>query len=314
MSGDPQQFEVERPGQRVDRLVAERVPELSRSRVRALLDEGQVRVDGAAVKPSFKPNVGAIITVEVPAARPTELVPEDLGLELLYEDADLAVVYKPAGLVVHPSKGHDTGTLVHGLLHALSELSGIGGEERPGIVHRLDKGTSGVMVVAKRDEAHRALKEQFSDHSIERRYLALVLGSPRLDAGQVENQLGRAANDRFRFTEVEEGGRRAETWWWVQERMHRSALMECKLETGRTHQVRVHLSELGHPLLGDPLYRARQTAPPEIAALLEDVDHQLLHAAVLAFDHPSTGERLRFEREPPEDFQRVLEGLRALSD
>ncbi|MCB9797014.1 MAG: RluA family pseudouridine synthase [Alphaproteobacteria bacterium] len=288
------------------------MPELSRSRVRALVDEGQVQVDGQAAKPSFKPSVGARVRVTLPELRPSALEPEDLGLRLLYEDEDLAVVVKPAGVVAHPSKGHETGTLVHGLLHALGELSGIGGEERPGIVHRLDKGTSGVMVVAKRDEAHRDLKEQFSAHSIERRYLALVLGQPRLDAGHVENQLGRAPNDRFRFTEVSEGGKRAETWWWVRERFEGAALVECKLETGRTHQVRVHMTELGHPLLGDPLYRGRRSPVPSVAALLEGVDHQLLHAAVLAFDHPIRGERLRFEEPPPEDFQRVLQDLRGL--
>ena len=300
-------------GQRIDRFVAVQLPELSRARVQALIDEGAITVDGRAPKASDKPPAGAIIEVEIPDMRPSELVAEDLDLEILFEDPDLVVLFKPAGLVVHPARGHGSGTLVHGLLHAVSDLSGIGGEERPGIVHRLDKGTSGVMVVAKNDFAHRALKEQFSDHSIERRYLAVVLGGPDLVSGAIETQIGRAPSDRLRFASVEDGGRRALTRWRMRERLGPCTLMGCRLETGRTHQVRVHMSESGWPILGDPLYRARRTAPPAVAAVVEGLDHQLLHAYRLDFKHPRSGKRVRFEHPPPEDFQRVVEALRTLA-
>ena len=299
--------------ERLDKLLAAALPDLSRARVQALVAEGKVTIRGTARKASFKPNVGDEVLVEVPEVVQTELVAQDLSLELLHEDQDLVVVNKPAGMVVHPSKGHPDGTLVNGLLHAVGDLAGIGGELRPGIVHRLDKGTSGVMVAAKNDQAHRHLKEQFSAHSIERRYYTLVLGGPDLDGGRLESELGRDPRDRLRQASVEEGqGRYARTDWFVVERLHRSTLMECRLHTGRTHQVRVHLSEQGWPILGDPTYRDRQTAPVAIRQLLEGVDHQLLHARVLGFDHPRSGQRLRFVQEPPADFQRVLEGLRAL--
>lgn len=303
---------MDNSGMRVDRFIAAQRPELSRARVQALIVEGAVTVDGRVVRPSEKPAFGALIRVDAPENKPSALVPEDLNLEILFEDPELVVLFKPAGLVVHPARGHGTSTLVHGLLHAVDDLSGIGGEERPGIVHRLDKGTSGVMVVAKNDLAHRALKAQFSDHTIERRYLALVLGGPDLVSGVIHTQLGRAPSDRLRFASVEDGGREAITRWRLRERLGPCALLECRLETGRTHQVRVHLSESGWPILGDPLYRARRNPPQAVAALLTDIDHQLLHAYRLDFDHPRTGKRLRFERQPPEDFQRVLEGLREL--
>lgn len=300
-------------GARLDRFIADQLPDLSRARVQALIAEGAVRVDGQPARASAKPPEGAAIEVVVPPLRPSELQAEDLDLEILHEDPDVVVLFKPAGVVVHPARGHETGTLVHGLLHAVEDLSGIGGEERPGIVHRLDKGTSGVMVVAKHDIAHRSLKEQFSEHSVERRYLAVVLGGPDLVNGLIHTQIGRASSDRLRFTNVEEGGREAITRWKLRERLGPCALLECRLETGRTHQVRVHLSESGWPILGDPLYRARKTPPPAVAAVVAELDHQLLHAYRLDFEHPRTGKRMRFEREPPEDFQAILTALRALS-
>ena len=296
--------------ERLDKLLCRQLPELSRSRIKALIDGGNVLVDGLPRKPAFKPNVGSVVSLEVPQIVPLSLEPEDLQLSLLFEDRDVAVVDKRAGMVVHPSKGHDRGTLVHGLLHALGDLSGIGGVERPGIVHRLDKGTSGVMVIAKNDLAHASLKEQFTAHSVERRYDALVLGSPDLNGGRIESQLGRHPRDRMRQAEVLEG-RHATTDWRVQERFDRATLLCCTLHTGRTHQVRVHLSARGWPILGDPVYRDRQTPPVHIRELLTDVDHQLLHARVLAFDHPRSGERMSFSRDVPDDFRGVLEGLRA---
>lgn len=299
--------------ERLDRLIARSIPEMSRSRAKALIEGGHVRVDTVVrSSASIKLQAGQGVQVVVPPLEKLSLIAEDLDLEIVFEDADLLVVNKRAGMVVHPSKGHDSGTLVHGLLHHISDLSGIGGTERPGIVHRLDKGTSGVMVVAKSDVAHQALKDQFFDHSITREYWALVLGIPDLNAGHVEGWLGRKENDRMRFAAVAEGeGRWARTHWKVVERLHRSSLIACRLETGRTHQVRVHMASKNWPLLADPMYRNRQTLPPEIQSLVKDVDHQLLHARLLAFDHPRTGERMSFECPVPEDFQQVLDGLRA---
>jgi 23S rRNA pseudouridine1911/1915/1917 synthase len=299
--------------ERLDRLIARSIPEMSRSRAKALIEAGHVRVNAVVrVSASTKLQAGQSIHVVVPPLEQLSLIPEDLNLDIVFEDDDLLVVNKRAGMVVHPSKGHDSGTLVHGLLHCITDLSGIGGTERPGIVHRLDKGTSGVMVVAKSDVAHQGLKDQFFDHSITREYWALVLGTPDLNAGQVEGWLGRKENDRMRFATVAEGeGRWARTHWKVVQRLHRSSLLACRLETGRTHQVRVHMASKNWPLLGDPMYRNRQTMPPTIQRLLQDVDHQLLHARLLAFDHPRTGERLSFECPVPADFQQVLEGLRA---
>lgn len=299
--------------ERLDKMLVRELPELSRSRIQALIRSGDVTVEGRQVKTSYKTDAGQTIQVVVPDLLRTELVAQDLGLEVLYQDADVVVVNKPAGMVTHPSKGHPDGTLVNALLFAVNDLSGIGGEERPGIVHRLDKGTSGVMIAAKNDLAHRHLKEQFSAHTTERVYWALVLGLPDLQAGRIDKEIGRDPRDRLRQAVVDEGrGRSAATRWQVVERFVRSSLVECRLETGRTHQVRVHLSSEGWPILGDPLYRDRQTPFPPIQALLDGVDHQMLHARLLGFDHPRTGERMVFTHEPPEDFRRVLEGLRCL--
>ncbi len=299
--------------ERLDRLIARSIPEMSRSRAKALIEAGHVCVNAVVrVSASTKVQAGQSIHVVVPPLEQLSLIPEDLNLDIVFEDDDLLVVNKRAGMVVHPSKGHDSGTLVHGLLHCITDLSGIGGTERPGIVHRLDKGTSGVMVVAKSDLAHQGLKDQFFDHSITREYWALVLGTPDLNAGHVEGWLGRKENDRMRFATVAEGeGRWARTHWKVVQRLHRSSLLACRLETGRTHQVRVHMASKNWPLLGDPMYRNRQTMPPVIHGLLREVDHQLLHARLLAFDHPRSGERLSFECPVPADFQQVLDGLRA---
>jgi len=306
------EFEIEVGGVRLDRLVTDRLTHLSRARVIALIRGGMVSVNGAAAKPSTRPLAGAVITVDEPPPVEARLEPQDIPLTILHQDEDLAVVVKPAGMVSHPAPGHYDGTLVNALLHHLDDLSGVGGEARPGIVHRLDKGTSGVMVVAKRDEAHRALQVQFAAHTIERAYWALVLEGPRVLEGTLESELGRNPHERMRYASVERNGRRAVTHWRVAERLHRSTLIECRLETGRTHQIRVHMSEQGWPVMCDPMYRARRTPPPVISALLGGIDHQLLHARLLAFDHPRTGERVSFEYPPPEDFQSVLDGLRAI--
>jgi 23S rRNA pseudouridine1911/1915/1917 synthase len=262
------------------------------------------------------------VVIRVPEVKPSVLEPEDLNLDIRYRDEHIAVVNKPAGMVVHPSRGHDRSTLVHGLMHAFDRLPVLGGEERPGIVHRLDKGTSGLMVVACTDQAHLHLQKQFADHSAGRHYLALALGVPDLEAGCIRSSLGRDPKDRFRFRSVEEGGKEAVTHWRVEERLaprkkgklntHWVSAIRCRLETGRTHQVRVHLLEQNLPILGDPLYRSRTQPPQWLHAMLSEIDHQLLHARRLELSHPVSGERMVFEVPPPPDFQQVLEALRSL--
>lgn len=324
---------------RLDRALARAFPEHSRARVQAWIAEGRVTVDGAAERPSTKLRPGQVVEVSVPPVVVGRIEPEDLGVPILFEDADLVVVVKPAGMAVHPSAGHPGGTLVNTLLAQVSGLSGIGGEERPGIVHRLDLGTSGVMVAAKNDLTHRALSALFAVHDIERRYLALVHRVPLHDAGRFESVLARDPQHRMRFAslppeqapddeprvlidrwgdggEPEEEdeeelalearrarGRRAATRWRVLARGDRLALVECTLETGRTHQVRVHLSEAGHPIVGDNLYNRRDcVAPAALRTAAEALTHPLLHAWVLGFVHPRTGEALRFVAPPPADF------------
>jgi len=312
---------LEKGGGRLDKVLAKVLPEFTRSRLQKLIEQGCVQVDGETVRPSYKPRAGQLVLLRLPEVKSTDLLPEDLDLNIVYQDDDIAVINKRAGMVVHPSKGHDTGTLVHGLLHALGKLPVLSGEERPGIVHRLDKGTSGLMVVACSDRAHQSLQKQFADHSAGRHYMALCLGVPDFGAGCIRSSLGRDSRDRFRFCSVDQGGKAAVTHWQVMERLvprrsgklksHWASLIACRLETGRTHQVRVHLAEQDLPILGDPLYRCRKQPPDWMRALLTDVDHQLLHARRLELNHPATGERLVFEAEPPADFQGLLTALRA---
>ncbi len=293
--------------ERLDRALAEAFPDLSRTRIQALIAEGQVLVDGTA--PLRRVPGGALVTLRLPEARPTELVAEDLPLTILYQDPDLLVIDKAAGMVVHPGPGHSSGTLVHALLHHLRApgggrpaLSSISGDERPGIVHRLDVGTSGVMVVACNDAAHRGLSEQFAVHSIDRRYLAIIHKVPLHDGGVIRSSLGRDPEDRLRFVSRPDG-RPAVTHWRVRARGERVALVECRLETGRTHQIRVHLTEAGHSLLGDRTYQRRDcTASGALRPLVEALKRPMLHAWVLAFTHPRTGERLRFSTPLPPDF------------
>ena len=308
-------------GRRLDKILSEIWPEFTRSRLHKLIEQGHVEVDGTVVRPAFRPRTGQEVVLRLPEVAPTELIPEDLGLDICYQDDHIAVINKPSGMVVHPSKGHDSGTLVHGLLHALGSLPVLGGEERPGIVHRLDKGTSGLMVVACNDKAHLNLQKQFADHSAGRHYMALCLGVPDLEAGCIRSELGRDVRDRFRFTSVESGGKHAVTHWKLEERLaarkksklmtHWASVVACRLETGRTHQVRVHLLEKDLPILGDPIYKTRRQPPDWMHALLKPIDHQLLHARRLELDHPKTGERLVFEAAPPADFQGLIDALRS---
>ncbi len=292
-------------GRRLDVLVAEIVPGLSRARVQRLIGGGDLRVNDAAVRPSYRVRAGDRVRGELPLPRPTGLVPEPIPLDVVHEDDALIVIDKPPGLVVHPAAGHATGTLVHALLHHCDDLSGIGGVTRPGIVHRLDKDTSGLLVAAKNDAAHAALADQFRDHSIERQYLALVRGTPRADGGTIDAPIARHPTDRRRFT-TRTPGRAAVTHWKVERRLAGHSLLRVRLETGRTHQIRVHLASVGLPVAGDPVYGGGKRG-----ARLPGLTRQALHAAVLGFDHPSGGARVRWVAPLPADLAAIVEALDA---
>ena len=310
-------------GARLDMFLADALPAFSRSRLQELIAAGDVTIDGAVARDAgrkLKP--GQVVTLEVPAPMPALLAAQDMPLVVAYEDDDLVVIDKPAGLVVHPAGGHEDGTLVNALIaHCGASLSGIGGVRRPGIVHRLDKDTSGLLVVAKNDHAHRALSAQFADHGrtgpLERAYLAIVWGAPRRAHGTIDAPLERSTKNRERMAIAAEGhGREAITHYEVLARYPAgeseplASLVRCELETGRTHQIRVHMAHIGHPLLGDKLYGSgfatKSARLPEAAqqALLA-LDRQALHAALLGFAHPRTGETLGFSSDPPADFARM---------
>lgn len=299
-------------GLRLDRFLALRLPELSRSRLQALVREGRLTLGGRVIdEPGHRVKPGDALALEVPAPRAAAPAAEARALEVLFEDEHLIVIVKSAGIVVHPAPGHADGTLVNALLaHCAGSLSGIGGVLRPGIVHRLDREVSGVMVVAKHDRAHVGLAGQFSVHSIERVYEAIVWGVPGMAAGTVDRPLGRHPVDRKRMAIVHRGGKRAVTHWRLLEAAGtRAARLEFRLETGRTHQIRVHAASLGHPILGDRLYgRGRDGAGP---AAVRDLDRILLHARRLGFVHPVTGAALRFDVPPPSLYEGILELLRA---
>ncbi|MBI1724509.1 MAG: RluA family pseudouridine synthase [Candidatus Tectomicrobia bacterium] len=296
---------------RLDTFLAARLPQFSRARLQVLIKAGRARVDGKpAAKAGQVLRPGARVEVEVPPPEPSYLAPEAIPLDVRYEDAHLLVVNKPPGLVVHPGAGRKTGTLAAALLHhCRGQLSGIGGVERPGIVHRLDKDTSGLLLAAKTDSAHRRLSADLKARRIHRAYLAIVRGVPGRDQDAVDAPIGRHSTPRTEMA-VAERGRRAVTRWKVRERFKGAALLEVTLETGRTHQVRVHLAHIGHPVLGDPVYGRGRVAkkgeelPPGLIA------RQALHAFRLRFTHPATGEERTIEAPPPGDFQQALEGLR----
>jgi 23S rRNA pseudouridine1911/1915/1917 synthase len=287
-------------GQRLDLALAVWTG-ASRSQTRRWIEAGLVRVNQQAARAAWRLQEGDRVEAEPPEPVALEVTSEPIPLHVLYEDRELIVIDKPAGLVVHPAPGHPSGTLVNALLHHCRDLSGIGGVLRPGIVHRLDRGTSGVLVVAKSDAAHRALADQFRTHSVERVYRALVRGAPTHESGRVERPVGRHPSDRKRMSVRTASGREARTAWRVLRRFARSgyAWLEVRPETGRTHQIRVHLASAGLPIAGDPVYgRAR----PKALGLARPA----LHAAVLGFVHPGTGERLRFEAALPEDLAHAL--------
>ncbi len=303
-------------GARLDRHLSQVFGDLSRTRLKSLIEQGKVEIDDRTItEPSYRVKPGEHVMVAWVPAVEADPEPQTIPLTVLYEDADLIVIDKPAGMVVHPAPGNPDGTLVNALLgHCGDSLSGIGGVRRPGIVHRLDKDTSGVMVAAKTDRAHQGLATLFAEHDIERVYMALVFGAPIRPRGVIEGPIGRDPKDRKRMA-VREGGKAALTHYRVARRFGAAAsLLECRLETGRTHQIRVHLANAGYPVIGDPVYgRRRQAMPKGLDAAGQDavraLGRQALHAAVLGFRHPVSGETLRFEAPMPEDMRAVIRAL-----
>jgi len=306
-------FEVdaEHAGQRLDICFSE-LADVPRSQVRRWILDGKVLLNGDVVRPSRKVSTGDIAVGELPEPEPTQLLAEDIPLEVLYTDKDLIVIDKAAGMVVHPAPGHSQGTLVNALLYHCDDLAGVGGVLRPGIVHRLDRGTSGVMVVAKNDDAHRHLSEQFHDHTIERMYLAFVRALPSAASGKVDAAIGRHPKDRKRMSIRTESGRAARTNWRVLRRYPSAGLsqLEIRPETGRTHQIRVHLSSAGMPIAGDPVY-GRSREKQRGRGFRIELERPALHAARLTFSHPRTGERLDFSAALPEDLAALEQALAA---
>ncbi|WP_373276335.1 RluA family pseudouridine synthase [Sphingomonas agri] len=296
-------------GWRLDRALAAALPTLSRERLKALIRSGAVETDGGAVRdPAAKVRGEESLRVAVPEPQPAHNEAQDIPLNILFEDEHLLVVDKPAGLVVHPAAGNLDGTLVNALLHhCRGSLSGIGGVARPGIVHRIDKDTSGLLVVAKTDVAHEGLAKQFAAHSIDRRYLALVGGVPKTAAGTIDAPLARSPVNRKKIA-IANRGRRAVTHWKRLKLLGEAALVECRLETGRTHQVRVHMASIGHPLLGDPVYGRSGKAHGKILKELQ-FHRQALHAAELGFVHPVTKHRMSFSSPMPPDMQELFKAL-----
>jgi 23S rRNA pseudouridine1911/1915/1917 synthase len=291
--------------QRLDCALAE-LAGISRSQAQRWIEADRVRVNQKARRASHLVRLGDAVHATPPDLVESVLEPQEIALEILFEDADLIVIDKAAGMVVHPAPGHSSGTLVNALLYHCTDLAGIGGVERPGIVHRLDRGTSGVLVVAKNDETHRFLAEQFHEHSIERMYRAVVRATPRADSGRVDRPIGRHPKDRKRMSVKGTASREAQTVWRVAQRFPKSqrALLDIFPETGRTHQIRVHLASVGLPIVGDVVYgRSRGRGP--------GLDRPALHAAILGFIHPKTGEKMRFEAPLPADFVKLLATLEA---
>ena len=289
-------------GKRLDAWLAKELPELSRTYIQKLIEEGQVLVNNQGVPANYKVKNGDVLEVAVPPPVDLEVKAQDIPLEVIYEDQDVLVINKPSGMVVHPAHGNYEGTMVNALLARCQDLSGIGGVNRPGIVHRIDKDTSGLLMVAKNDLAHQGLTQQIKDHQVIRRYLALVHGQVQEPAGRVETPIGRHPNDRKKMAVVTRNGKMAITHYRVLERFREYTLIEARLETGRTHQIRVHLAYIGHPVAGDPVYGHRR---PHLG-----LSGQALHAGVLGFKHPRTGEDLEFSVPVPEYFQVILAELR----
>lgn len=292
--------EPEDAGTRVDVFLSAKLG-ASRSNMQKLLDEGRVKRGDKVLKANYKVRAGEVFTVDIPEPEPIEAVPENIPLDIIYEDDDVVVLNKARGMVVHPAPGNYTGTLVNALLYHCSNLSGINSAIRPGIVHRLDKDTSGIMIVAKNDAAHISLSQQIQSKTAVRTYLAVVRGNIKTDSGTIATQIARDKNDRKKMAVVKEGGREAITDYEVLERFGKYTVVRCKLRTGRTHQIRVHMEYLGYPLVGDPKYSPMKT-PFAIKG-------QALHSHTLEFTHPRTGERMKFEAPLPEDMHKIITRL-----
>ncbi|WP_082234242.1 RluA family pseudouridine synthase [Halobacillus massiliensis] len=286
---------------RIDKLLREIIEDASRSQIQTWLKDKHVQVDEEFVKNNYKVQAGQVITWQVPEPQPLDLQPENIDIEIVYEDEDVVVVNKPSGMVVHPAAGNMSGTLVHALLYHCSDLSGINGVERPGIVHRIDKDTSGLLMVAKNDKAHESLVRQLMEKSVERKYVAIVHGDITHEYGTIDAPIGRDPKDRQKMAVVDKG-KEAVTHFQVLEHFKEFSYVECKLETGRTHQIRVHMRYINHPLAGDPKYGPRKT--------LDLKEGQALHAKSVGFTHPRTEEWMKFEIDPPEEFTATLESLR----
>ncbi|WP_379161274.1 RluA family pseudouridine synthase [Paenibacillus sp. sgz5001063] len=289
--------------ERIDKYITESwEEEVSRSQVQLWISGGHVTVNGSPVKANYKLNEGDVVGVTVPEAEVTDLIAEDIPLEVAYEDSDVIVVNKPRGMVVHPAVGHPSGTLVNALMYHCKDLSGINGEIRPGIVHRIDKDTSGLIMAAKNDAAHASLAAQLKEHTVTRRYIAVVHGNLSHDQGTVDAPIGRDPHDRKLYTVTEKNSKRSVTHFTVLERLGDYTLLELQLETGRTHQIRVHMKFIGHPLVGDPIYgRSKGTT----------MNGQALHAAILGFVHPSSGEYMEYSAPIPADMEELLFALRS---
>lgn len=298
-------FQVEASGARMDRWLADRIASLSRARIQALIKTGHIRVDGVLVKAHRPLQRGETIAVTLPDPAPASIRPEPIPLDVLYEDADLIVLNKPAGLVVHPAAGHADGTLVNALLYHCHDLTGIGGEQRPGIVHRLDRDTSGVLIVAKQAGAHQHLVAQFKSRRVRKEYLALVWGCPSPPAGKAETQIGRSSSDRKKMSAVPARGRPAITTYETLESFRNTTLLRVRIETGRTHQIRVHMAFLGFPVVGDRVYGRQR---PE--SLPAPAPRQMLHAEHLALIHPRTNTALLFQAPIPADMRTLIAALR----
>lgn len=296
-------FTADVPGLRIDKFLSSAVPDISRSYIQKLIDGGSVTVNGTNVKSNYKANSGDQIIVCLPEPEPLDILPEDIPLDILYEDSDILVVNKPKGMVVHPSSGHYSGTLVNAVMfHCRENLSGINGVLRPGIVHRIDKDTTGSLLICKNDASHRELAEQLKNHDITRKYHAIVHGNLKQDTGTIDAPIGRHPADRKKMSVHAPHGRSAVTHYKVLERFGGFTYVECELETGRTHQIRVHMASIRHPILGDSVY-----GPAKCPFKLEG---QTLHAKVLGIRHPSTDEYMEFDAPLPEYFSKLLNKLR----
>jgi len=294
-------IESDQVGERIDKFLTEQVDEWSRTQVQAWIKEGQVTVNGNVIKANYKINNEDEVVLKIPPQRELEIEAENIPIDIVYQDQDVVVVNKPRGMVVHPAPGHYGRTLVNALLYHVRDLSGINGVLRPGIVHRIDKDTSGLIMAAKNDLAHESLARQLKDHTVNRIYVALVHGNIPHDLGTIDAPIGRDPKDRKKMAVIHKNSKNAVTHFVVKEKFDGYTLVECKLETGRTHQIRVHMQYIGHPLVGDPLYGQKKTLP---------IGGQALHAKSLGFEHPRTHDSMEFDSVLPEDMESLLEQLR----